>query len=57
MGIQMASAYIGSLVMPPLFGQIASFSGFYIFPFFMGAMLLLNILMVEMLNKRVNKRG
>jgi uncharacterized membrane protein YeaQ/YmgE (transglycosylase-associated protein family) len=47
MGIQMASAYIGTTLMPPLFGKIASFS---IFPYFIGAVLLINIFMIEMLN-------
>jgi fucose permease len=54
MGIQMASAYIGSMIMPPLFGQMASLLSFNIFPFFIGAMLLLFILMVEMMYKRVD---
>jgi fucose permease len=53
-GLQMASAYVGSMIMPPLFGQMASFLSFNIFPFFIGAMLLLNILMVEMMHKRVD---
>jgi fucose permease len=56
-GIQMASAYVGSMIMPPLFGRAASFFSFSIFPFFIGAMLMLNILMVEMMYKRVGKRG
>ncbi|GBU27804.1 hypothetical protein R84B8_01345 [Treponema sp. R8-4-B8] len=55
MGIQMASAYIGTTFMPPLFGQITSFSGFNIFPLFIGGILILNIIMVELLNKRVDK--
>jgi fucose permease len=55
-GIQMASAYIGSMIMPPLFGQAASSFGFNIFPFFIGALLIVNILMVEMMYKSVGKR-
>jgi fucose permease len=55
MGIQMASAYIGTTFMPPLFGQITSFSGFIIFPLFISGILVLNIVMVELLNKRVDK--
>jgi len=55
MGIQMASAYIGTTFMPPLFGHITSFFGFNIFPFFIGGILLLNIIMVEILNKKVDK--
>jgi fucose permease len=50
MGIQMASAYIGTTFMPPLFGQITSYFGFNIFPLFIGVILILNIIMVELLN-------
>jgi fucose permease len=55
MGIQMASAYIGSTFMPPIFGRLASFTGFVIFPLFIGAILILNIAMVELLNKKIDK--
>jgi fucose permease len=55
MGIQMASAYIGTTFMPPLFGQITSFFGFNIFPLFIGGILIFNIIMVELLNKKVDK--
>jgi fucose permease len=55
MGIQMASAYIGITFMPPLFGQITSYFGFNIFPFFIGGILIVNIIMVELLNKIVDK--
>jgi len=55
MGIQMASAYIGTTFMPPLFGRIASYISFNIFPFFIGGILILNIVMVEILNRKVDK--
>jgi len=54
MGIQMASAYIGTTFMPPLFGQITSILNFKVFPLFIGAILLLNIIMVEILNRKVD---
>ena len=57
MGIQMASAYIGTTFMPPLFGQITSFFGFNVFPLFIGGILILNIVMVELLNKKVDKNN
>jgi len=57
MGIQMASAYIGTTFMPPLFGQITSFFGFNVFPLFIGGILTLNIIMVELVNKKVNKKA
>ena len=54
MGVQMASAYIGTTLMPPLFGWIASYTGFYIFPIFIGIVLILKIIMVEILNKKID---
>jgi len=57
MGIQMASAYIGTTFMPPLFGKITSFFGFNVFPLFLGVILILNIIMVEILNKKVDKNN
>jgi fucose permease len=53
MGIQMASAYIGTTLMPPLFGWLASHIGFNIFPVFIGIVLVLKIIMVEILNRKV----
>jgi len=57
MGIQMASAYIGTTFMPPLFGRVASYLSFKTFPLFIGGILLLNIVMVELLNKKVGNRA
>ncbi|MDR1956077.1 MAG: MFS transporter [Treponema sp.] len=53
MGIQMASAYIGTTVMPPLFGKIASYSGFSIFPVFIGIVLVIKIILVGILHKKL----
>jgi fucose permease len=53
-GIQMATAYIGITVMPPLFGWIASHTNFTIFPVFIGIILILKIVMSETVNKKVN---
>ena len=55
-GIQMGCAYIGSAVMPPLFGWLSSFAGFRIFPVFIGLFLLIKIIMIETLNKKIDKR-
>ncbi|MDR2924143.1 MAG: MFS transporter [Treponema sp.] len=52
-GMQMASAYIGTTFMPPLFGKMASYFGFTFFPLFIGVILILNIVMIELLNKKV----
>lgn len=53
MGIQMACAYIGSTFMPPLFGLLASKGGYALLPFYIGALLLLMIVMIESLNKQI----
>jgi fucose permease len=54
MGIQMASAYIGTTIMPPLFGKAASYTGFGIFPVFIIAALVIKIIMVETLHKKTS---
>jgi fucose permease len=54
MGIQMASAYIGTTLMPPIFGQLASYTGFNIFPIFIGIILIIKIIMVETLNRNLD---
>jgi fucose permease len=56
MGIQTASAYIGATFVPPLFGRVAAHIGFGIFPFFLGIILIINIIMVEILNKKTLAR-
>jgi fucose permease len=57
MGIQMASAYIGTTFMPLLFGQAVTYFSFKFFPIFIGGILMLNIFMVELLNRRVDKNN
>jgi fucose permease len=54
-GIQMGSAYIGTAIMPPIFGWVSSMLGFKIFPLFIGIILIIKIIMVEKLNKKVDK--
>lgn len=46
-GIQMASAYVGSTFMPPLFGLLGNVLGFFIMPIFLLFFVLLMISMVE----------
>jgi fucose permease len=50
-GVQMASAYIGTSFMPPLFGLIAQYLGAYLLPVYMGIIMVLMVLMHERLNK------
>lgn len=46
-GIQMASAYVGSTFMPPLFGLMSNSLGYEIMPFFLMFFLILMIIMTE----------
>ena len=46
-GIQMASAYMGSTFIPPLFGVIAKFVGFGAFPVYVIMFTVFMIVMVE----------
>lgn len=51
-GIQMASAYVGTLLMPPLFGLIANHISVSLFPFYLIAILALMAVMHEKLVKK-----
>lgn len=53
-GVQMASAYIGTLLMPPIFGFIAEHISISLYPFFLLIMLILMFVMNELLLKRRN---
>jgi fucose permease len=52
-GIQMASAYVGSTFMPPLFGLLSSKLGIGLYPFFLLFLTVLMLLMSEILNNRL----
>lgn len=47
-GIEMASAYTGSTFMPPLYGLLGRLLGFDILPFFLAALVILTIVMIEL---------
>ena len=51
-GVQMASAYIGTCLMPPLFGLIANHISAALFPIYMLAILVLMVVMHEILTKK-----
>ncbi|MFD0681979.1 MULTISPECIES: MFS transporter [unclassified Paenibacillus] len=53
MGVQMASAYVGTILMPPLFGLIVQHVNIAWFPYFLLAILLLLIFMSEKTNRAV----
>ncbi|MBO5212753.1 MAG: MFS transporter [Clostridia bacterium] len=48
-GVQMASAYTGTCLMPPFFGLLAQHIGVYLFPIFIGIILVVAVLMHEYL--------
>jgi len=54
-GLQMGCAYIGTSIMPPIFGWLTSFADFKIFPAFIGIILIIKIVLAEVLNKKVDK--
>jgi len=56
MGIQRGGAYAETAIMPPIFGRIASHLSFSIFPAFLGIILIVKIILVEILNKKVDNR-
>lgn len=51
MGIQMASAYVGSSLMPPIFGFLSGLLGMKLFPFFVAALLILMAVCSERVRK------
>lgn len=51
-GVQMASAYIGNCLMPPLFGVIANHTTIAIFPYYLLVILILMGYMHEALQKK-----
>lgn len=54
-GMQMASAYVGSTLMPPLFGLIANRAGLFWMPLFLALLILLMITMLEATFRTVAK--
>ncbi len=54
-GIQMASAYVGSTFMPPVFGFLGNLIGFEIMPFFLAVFFILMICMTEYTFRITNK--
>ena len=51
-GVQMASAYLGTLLMPPVFGILANHISVSLMPFYMGLILTVMIVMCEKLNRK-----
>ncbi len=55
-GIQMASAYLGTTLMPPVFGMIAAHISIALYPFYLLALALVILLGTELLNRMVDTR-
>lgn len=56
-GVQMASAYVGTCVMPPIFGFIANHTGIFLFPVYLLAILVLMAAMHErMLTRTISPK-
>jgi fucose permease len=55
MGVQMATAYVGSTFMPPLFGIIGKYMAFNLLPFYLVAIVIIMILSTERVNQIICK--
>ena len=56
-GIQMASAYLGSTFMPPVFGLLAESISLALYPFYLGIFAVLMLVMTELLNRTVKAKN
>lgn len=56
-GLQMASAYVGSTLMPPLFGLISKFTGLWTFPLYLTSFFLLLLFATEKKRMLLLKRN
>lgn len=54
-GIQMASAYIGSTIIPPIFGFLANYISIALYPYYLFIFWVLMVVMTERLNRLVKK--
>lgn len=55
MGIQMATAYVGSTLVPPLFGALSRVTGFGILPYFLLILMIIMLLSSERVSKVCEK--
>ncbi|WP_206610408.1 MFS transporter [Actinomyces wuliandei] len=56
-GIQMAAAYTGATVMPPIFGILSGWTGLWLLPVYLLALALLGLVMSERLNRVTRPQG
>lgn len=55
-GIQMASAYVGSTIAPPVFGFVSSVTGMWLLPLYLAVFAVMLLFMTEKLNRLVDER-
>ena len=55
-GMQMASAYVGTCLMPPVFGLIAQHVSVAVYPFYLGILVIIMFAMTEILNRKVKEK-
>lgn len=55
-GLQMASAYVGSCLMPPLFGLLAQYISPALYPWFLAVLLVVMVLSAEALHQKTARR-
>ena len=56
-GIQMASAYLGTTFMPPVFGLLAQYVHVGLYPVFLGVFAVLMLITTELLNRKLGKNS
>ncbi|MDF7641114.1 MFS transporter [Bifidobacterium sp. ESL0784] len=56
-GVQMACAYAGSMIMPPVFGLIAQHISIALYPWYLLVLLVLMVVMHELLRRKVSRQG
>ena len=56
-GIQMAAAYIGATLAPPIFGLIANYVEVRLLPLYLAAFMIMSLVMLELLNKQTKEKS
>ena len=57
MGIQMATAYVGSTFVPPIFGALSKVTGFSIMPYFLLILIIVMLITSERVSRVCNSNG
>lgn len=56
-GVEMASAYVGTIAMPPLFGVIAQYVSIALLPLYIGLLTVIMFVCLEVLNAQIRKKA